>query len=161
MVRSSAWFVLILGCAAEPSSSGPPSASIDPSTADFAGDFTGAASVTARTGATAAMATVHIDDDGAGGDGMIIVHVAPSCALLAHWRGRMFTSIVSSIAEIDADQACALTLDNGDTAFDVTLGSMTITTTGVLELKVTGQASLFAGSPTSGAIVYELFGQPG
>jgi len=71
----------------------------------------------------------------------------------------MFTSIVSSIAEIDADQPCSLTLDNGDTTFDVTLGSLTITTTGMLELKLAGQASLFAGSPASGAVVYQLFGQ--
>jgi len=105
------------------------------------------------------MATVHIDDDGAGGDGLITVHLAPNCTLLARWRGRMFTSVVSSIAEIDADQTCALTLENGDAAFDVTFGSMTITTTGVLELKLAGAASMFAGSPTSGALVYELFVQ--
>ena len=159
-MRSSAGFVLILGCASQPSSSGqPPSASVDPSTADFGGDFSGTSSVIARTGATAAMATVHIDDDGAGGDGLITVHLAPNCTLLARWRGRMFTSVVSSIAEIDADQTCALTLENGDAAFDVTFGSMTITTTGVLELKLAGAASMFAGSPTSGALVYELFVQ--
>ncbi len=159
-MRASAGLVLILGCTGQPSSSGQsPAAAVDPSTADFSGDFAGVASVIVRTGATAAMATVHIDDDGAGGDGVITVYVAPSCVLLAHWSGRMFTSIVSSIAELDADQGCSLSLDNGDAAFDVTLGSMTITTTGVLELKLAGQASLFAGSPASGAIVYELFGQ--
>ena len=141
-----------------PSGSGqPPAAAVDPSTADFGGDFTGVASVIARTGATATMTTVHIVDDGAGGDGVISVQLAPSCSLVARWSGRMFTSIISSIADLDADQSCALTLDNGDVAFDVTLGSMTITTTGLLDIKLAGSASMFAGSPATGALAYELF----